>query len=389
MIFKPIKYENILFDNSYEISDHAVIRKMTPDGYFQIPIYQSSLGYNYCQLEICDDIHLVFQVDKLMGYSWLKDMPPIISEDTRLSIIHKDGNPFNDNLNNIKWIIEEEEWKTIDNLDIKQNMYEVSSFGRVRNKQTLQFLSQHDCKGYRHCNFQSSNNDNHNPGISRSIHRLVAEAFIPNLSSDTIIVNHINGIKHDNYWRNLEWVTISENIQHAVYFNLEKPLIGSDNPSSILNEDIVKHIWMLLIDDADELNGRPKTNGSPVIVKKYIDEDFPNSGLELYMITSIKGGKSWTSVTSKLPQKQFENLHSIVNPDIVRHIWLLLIDDENELNGREKTNGSPKKVFDYLIDEDMPVKRRIIESIKFRLAWTSITNDLPQVEFKPLYNRKK
>ena len=95
-----------------------------------------------------------------------------------------------------------ESWKRIAN----HPKYEVSNMGRVRNRFTKTFVNPtDDGRGYLRVDLDKTH---------CKLHRLVAEAFIPNPDNKPI-VNHKKGKKHDCRASQLEWVTISENTKHA------------------------------------------------------------------------------------------------------------------------------------------------------------------------------
>lgn len=80
--------------------------------------------------------------------------------------------------------------------------YQITSWGRVFNKKTGKFVYQeiHD-KGYLRVDLFNDMGRKH-----MKVHRLVAQAFIPNPWNKPQI-NHIDGNNQNNSISNLEWVT--------------------------------------------------------------------------------------------------------------------------------------------------------------------------------------
>jgi DNA-binding CsgD family transcriptional regulator len=98
--------------------------------------------------------------------------------------------------------------------------YEVSDYGRVRKNSEnglFQVAFSYNPHGYVQVGLTAN-------GVRKTkrVARLVAECFIPRIEGK-LQVNHIDGNKENNHFRNLEWCTPSENIKHAFDTGLNIP----------------------------------------------------------------------------------------------------------------------------------------------------------------------
>ena len=116
--------------------------------------------------------------------------------------------------------MEQEQWKPIQEFN---GEYEVSNLGRVRSMKQyggqigriMPQTKQHH--GYHAVMFWMNNK-----AYCRKVHRLVAEAFIPN-PDNLKEVNHIDGNHDNNQVSNLEWITHQANVQHSFDTGIKQP----------------------------------------------------------------------------------------------------------------------------------------------------------------------
>jgi hypothetical protein len=143
--------------------------------------------------------------------------------------------------------------------------YEVSCFGRVRREGSVPLKPWLNGGGYlcvTLCNGVKT--------IRRArIHRLVAEAFIPNFYN-LPQVNHLNCDKQDNRVENLEWCTNQENVRHAVANGLavgrpRKPFVKrtpSRQYGARLPDETLKEVYRLRVIDGLEIRAIAAVVGS-------------------------------------------------------------------------------------------------------------------------------
>lgn len=116
----------------------------------------------------------------------------------------------------------QEIWKDIKGYEGK---YQISNLGNVRSlydtnqfKKTFRIkkLSLGERSGYKVIALTKNGKRK-----SFQVHRLVAEAFIPNLQ-DKPFINHIDENRINNNINNLEWCTQLENVRHSLHKRINK-----------------------------------------------------------------------------------------------------------------------------------------------------------------------
>lgn len=186
--------------------------------------------------------------------------------------IHRKGNADLNiiNIDDLEYTIDgvsyKERWMPI---NVFEEYYLISDLGRVK---TLYRRIFWENRGYQdilprilkpdinHLGYHRVSLANNGKSMRIFVHRLVAEHFIPRMNKKQNQVNHIEGIKSDNRFFKLEWVTCSENRLHAIHV-LKIKVSGGTNLKGSLSRFAKKVIcintnttYNSVIDASAELN---------------------------------------------------------------------------------------------------------------------------------------
>ena len=121
-------------------------------------------------------------------------------------------------------------WKDIQDYE---NIYQVSNLGNIKSQRKIRKICVHK-SGYNVITLYKNGK-----GKSFRVHRLVAQAFLPNIDNKEVI-NHINGIKTDNRVDNLEWCSQKENCIMSVKLGTTTNKDKRKKVAKLLNGVVIK-----------------------------------------------------------------------------------------------------------------------------------------------------
>lgn len=211
----------------------------------------------------------------------------------------------------------------------------VSNFGNVKTLDDKEFKKV--SKNQRYIRLQAVNKINYEIKFL-SVHRLVTELFIKNIP-ENMVVNHIDGNKHNNNIDNLEIVSHKENINHAYKLGLIKNKYGEQHHNSKLEEKDILEIYKLI---------------KKGFVNKQISEIMK---VDFRTVSLIRNGKRWKRLF-KLHMKEIIKSKG-TNKDLV--FCFKLLEDLNKL-----TNIQISKKYN--------LEPSLISRVRSKQTWISVWN---------------
>lgn len=201
------------------------------------------------------------------------------------------------------------------NINGFENFYKISNYGNIFSIRTNKYMRSYKNKnGYKQIRLTGEEKNK----IFR-IHYLVATHFIDNYDNKKYI-DHINRIRHDNYYKNLRWVTCKENMNN---------ISRKKNNRKLKNNDTNKKFKKIgMINNYDFSDYFISNNGDIInkfnkLLNKHKNGGYYNISLKDKITNKRKNVKVHRLVAYKYCQKNN-------NTNIVNHI------DNNRLNNYYK-----------------------------------------------------
>ena len=158
--------------------------------------------------------------------------------------------------------------------------YWISSYGRLYDAYTGVIIpARYNQKGYECVNIRLADGNY----LNTSIHVLVCTCFNGPKPGPEYQVNHIDFGRHNNYYQNLEWLTLVENVKYSVAAG--KYYHGNEHINAIYKEAQVRQVCELL------QVGYSKSSEIAKLVFGYSDKSTCD------FVRSIKLKRSWTNIS--------------------------------------------------------------------------------------------
>ena len=232
IIWKRVNHPDIL--PGYLVSPEGYIKAsgVKDEDAITKPSYHSTNGYDFMLLNNKDGNLQLFPIDDIIAMAYIPI--PESLKDKPIKVSHINGDTRDISLDNLQWVEDIEEWRNISIPFIASKGYMISSWGRVRNSHGDILTCQSEKGWYKRLWLRKFDGSR----TCLPVHRI--QALIFGLIPDYYVceqINHIDGNKSNDYLKNIESVTPSENLAHAYMIGLRECICAAEK--EIIKEQLI------------------------------------------------------------------------------------------------------------------------------------------------------